>query len=90
MPDRTTSSPYKPNGAPGDSQADRPAMDLESHQPDPMLQMSTGRMGGGGLALVALGVVVILGIVFYGLNGRTTSAPTAPPTAAANSGAPRG
>jgi uncharacterized protein HemX len=36
-------------------------------QPDPMLALSTGKMGAGGIALVALAIAVILGIVFYAL-----------------------
>jgi hypothetical protein len=64
---------------------------LERNQPDPMLQMSTRRMGGGGLSLIAIVIVAILAFVFYGLNGRdterTASVPTPPP---ANSAAPHG
>lgn len=41
----------------------------ETEQPDPLLQMSTGRMGAGGLTLIALIVALVLGVVFYGLNG---------------------
>lgn len=37
-------------------------------QPDPMLQMSVGRSHAGGITLVALAVVIILGVVLYGLN----------------------
>jgi hypothetical protein len=47
-------------------------MSLERNQPDPLLQMSTRRMGGGGFSLVALVLVAILAIVFFGLNGRDT------------------
>jgi uncharacterized protein HemX len=72
-------------------------MSLEKHQPDPMLQMSTGRIGAGGLSLVALIIAVILGVVFYGLNSPTISheaaaAPTAksaaPPPGTAAPAAP--
>ena len=49
----------------------------EAHQPDPMLQMSTGWVGASGITLVALAIAVILGIVFYGLNGRETTQRTA-------------
>ncbi len=61
-------------------------------QPDPLLQMSTGRVGVGGLALFAVVVVLILGVVLYGLNGNfaATPAPSAQSSAAAagNSAAP--
>lgn len=67
---------------------------LEQHQPDPMLQMSAGRMGGGGLSLVAIAIVVTLAVVLFGLNGRNTEskapAMTPPPAAAVNSGAHHG
>lgn len=67
---------------------------LETHQPDPMLDLSTSRrMGAGGLSLFALAVLAILAIVFYGLNGRSTdrtaSTPAGPPVAT-NSGAAHG
>jgi hypothetical protein len=51
-------------------------LNLGRHQPDPMLDMSARRMGGGGFSLVALGIVVILAIVFFGLNGRSTETAT--------------
>jgi hypothetical protein len=51
-------------------------LNLERNQPDPMLDMSGRRMGGGGFSIVALGIVVILALVFFGLNGRSeTTAP---------------
>jgi uncharacterized protein HemX len=76
--------------APGRQQPVDP-MAVETDQPDPMLQMSTGRLGGGAMSLVAIAIVVILGVVFYGLNGRNSTAPTTAPTAVAhNSGAPHG
>jgi hypothetical protein len=49
-----------------------PTVHLERRQPDPMLDMSGRRMGGGGMSLVAVAIVVILAIVFFGLNGRST------------------
>lgn len=66
----------------------------ESHQPDPMLQMTTGRMGAGGITLAAFVAAVILGVVFYGLNGggrsdQTVAAPPPPnaqPQAGGNTG----
>jgi hypothetical protein len=51
----------------------------EKHQPDPMLQMSTGDIGAGGIALVGLVSAVVLGIVLYGLNaGEKEQAASAP------------
>jgi hypothetical protein len=47
-------------------------MNLERRQPDPMLDMSGRRMGDGGMSLAAVAIVVILAIVFFGLNGRST------------------
>jgi hypothetical protein len=44
----------------------------EKKQPDPFLQMSTGRLGIGGVTLFALAAVVILGVVLYGLNGNNS------------------
>lgn len=86
MPDQTSSPEPRPTPA-------KDPMRLERNQPDPMLQMSTGRMGSGGMSLVAIAVVVILAVVFYGLNGRmhgTASSPQQQPAAMVNSGAPHG
>jgi hypothetical protein len=41
----------------------------EAKQPDPMLQLSVGRLGTGSIVLVAVIAAVILGVVFYALNG---------------------
>lgn len=73
--------------------AELPAQVTE--QPDPLLQMSTGRMGPAGITLVAIAIVVIVGVAFYGLNSRVNSdhtaaapsAQTAQPQAGGNSGA---
>ena len=55
----------------------------EKNQPDPMLQISIGAAGAGGIALVALASAVILGIVLYGLNagGGAEQAASTPPAA---------
>jgi len=64
-------------------------------QPDPMLQMSVGRIGARAVTLVAVIAAVILAVVFYGLNspppanknaGTPVSAATSP--AGGNQGAP--
>jgi hypothetical protein len=67
----------------------------EAQQPDPMLQMSTGHVGAGGITLFALVSAIVLSIVFYGLNagrGPEQTASTSPahnpqPAAGTNSGA---
>ena len=51
-------------------------MNLERRRPDPTLDMSGRRMGDGGMSLVAVAIVVILAIVFFGLNGRSTESTT--------------
>lgn len=71
----------------------QPAPDLppaELHQPDPFLQMSRGGMGAGWVTVVAIGIAVVLGVVFYGLNGPNTpaTAPGAHGTAASGTTAP--
>jgi hypothetical protein len=48
-----------------------------TNQPDPALQLSAGRLGGGAITLVAVVTVMILGVVLYGLNAP------APPAAGA-------
>ena len=40
----------------------------EVNQPDPVLQLSVGRLGAGSVTLVAVICVVILAVVLYGLN----------------------
>jgi hypothetical protein len=62
----------------------------EREQPDPMLQITTGRTGAGGITLLACAVAFILAIVFYGLNSRggaehMAAAPPAPPAAQSSS-----
>jgi hypothetical protein len=46
-------------------------------QPDP--ELAEGRAGGGRIAIFAVGIAVVLGAVFYGLNGSSVQqAGTAP------------
>ncbi len=81
-----------PSATPNDAalRAELPTQVKE--QPDPFLQMSTGgRMGASGLTLFSIAVVVILGVVFYGLNGpdrANEAAPPSSPVATGNSGGP--
>jgi hypothetical protein len=81
----------RPNSADPETAGPRDPLSLKQNQPDPML-MSSGRMGSGGISLIAIAVVVILAVVFYGLNGRMhgTSSPQQQPAAMVNSGAPHG
>lgn len=63
----------------------------EGVQPDPALQMTTGRAGSVGIALLAVVAALILAVFFYGLNsgGTTQHTAAAPPApAAAQSGKP--
>lgn len=53
----------------------------ETQQPDPLLQLTAGRVHAGGITIAAVVVAAIVGIVFYGLNARTTAEPTAAPPA---------
>jgi uncharacterized protein HemX len=59
---------------------------------EPLAQAMTGSVGAQGLTLLAVAVIVILGVVLYGLNGPQQSTGTAPaanaPPAAGNSGSP--
>jgi hypothetical protein len=58
-------------------------------QPDPFLQMSTGKSSVAGIALFALAAAVILCVVLYGLNAPVHVASTsAPQSSSAQSGAP--
>ena len=61
----------------------------EKHQPDPMLQLSVGRMGGGAITLVVIVAAVVLGVVLYGLSSPNRSEQT-PPSPSAQSAHPQG
>jgi hypothetical protein len=60
----------------------------ETEQPDPMMQLSVGRMGAGSVTLAAVFGAIILAVVFYGLNSPApnTAAPASPPFAPAAGG----
>ncbi len=58
-------------------------------QPDPFLQMSTGKTGIGGITLFALGALVVLAVVLYGLNAPREVA-SAPPSSVAQSSSSAG
>ena len=59
----------------------------EKYQPDPLLQMTTGHMGVGGVTLFAVIAVAILTVVLYGLNEHAVM-PSPPATTAAASKMP--
>jgi hypothetical protein len=56
--------PYRPNVA--DDEMTRRTARLDEIQPDPQLAQTPAN--GGRIAMAALGIAVILGAVFYGLN----------------------
>lgn len=67
----------------------------ERQQPDPSLQLSVGRVGAGGITLVAVLCAIIVAVVLWGLNspapnaqdvGTPHSAATAPPGAGTSGG----
>jgi hypothetical protein len=71
--------------------------DPEGIQPDPMLQMGSGRVRAGGITLVAVLAALILYVVLYGLNSpnptermATSPAPTqnVKPQSGGNSASP--
>jgi len=66
----------------------------ETRQPDPLMRLSVGRLGAGGISLAALVIVAIIGIVFYGLNQASVTARASAPAhagidSAAKPSAPR-
>jgi hypothetical protein len=73
----------------GDDDLRRAARLDNEMQADP--ELAEGPAGGGRIALFALGIAVLLGAVFYGLNntsvhqaGTSSTAQNAPPTTAQN------
>lgn len=57
----------------------------ESRQPDPALQLTTGRLGAVGWTFFVVIAVVVLTAVLWGLNGPTeTSSPARSQTSAAS------
>jgi len=58
----------------------------EVNQPDPVLQLSVGRLGAGPIALLGVICAVILAVVLYGLNSPApnTQDVGTPPSAASS------
>ena len=89
MPEQESDLYRGSSSDPEERQPDR--THLRQKQPDPMLQLSSRRLGGGALSLVALAIIAMLAIVFYGLNGRDTEKTASIPIPApANSISPHG
>ncbi len=96
--DEMVDTPNRSNSAPEATPADRSATHEEilaaklppqvKEQPDPMLQLSVGRVGAGSLTLVGVVAAIILGVVLYGLDSPTPNAgaPTSPASAPAAGG----
>lgn len=91
---RSTSTQLRP-GATHEEQLTTQLPPQERQQPDPVLQLSVGRLGAGAVTLAAVIAAIILGVVFYGLNdpiptaqhtGAATTASSAP--AAGGKGGP--
>jgi hypothetical protein len=69
--------PSRGPGEPAASAEERLAASLpaqERRQPDPALQLSVARLGGGAVTLVAIVAAIILAVVFYGLNSQGPNA----------------
>jgi hypothetical protein len=86
-PYRSPSEPYRPPFA-GDDLRDPARLDNEL-QPDPELAESPA--SGGRVAMLAVAVALVLGVVFYGLNsssinqaGTSSTAQNAPPARTAD------
>ena len=47
----------------------------ERQQPDPALQLSTGRLGAAGWAIFAVVAIFIVTVVLWGLNGPKETSP---------------
>ena len=61
----------------------------EKNQPDPMLQLSAGRMGGSAITLAAIVAAVVVGVVLYGLSSPNRTEQI-PPSPSAQSAHPQG
>jgi hypothetical protein len=48
----------------------------ERQQPDPALQLSTGRLGAAGWAIFAVIGIFVLTVVLWGLNGPSETSPS--------------
>jgi hypothetical protein len=82
-----TGNPYR--GDRTDSEMRRAARVDNELQPDP--ELAEGRASGGKMAIFALGIAILLGVVFYGLNNTSinqASTSTQAPATAQNTSPP--
>jgi hypothetical protein len=91
--ERIPEDPYRPTFA-GDDELRRPALLDNELQPDP--ELAEGPASSGRIAIFAVGVAIVLGAVFYGLNsssinqaGTSSTAQNAPATPAQNPAPPQ-
>jgi hypothetical protein len=91
--ERIPEDPYRPTFA-GDDELRRPAPLDNELQPDP--ELAEGPASSGRIAIFAVGVAIVLGAVFYGLNsssinqaGTSSTAQNAPATPAQNPAPPQ-
>ena len=66
-----------PRNESGPTAGERLAANLphqEREQPDPALQLSGGRVGAGGITLVAVACAIIIAVVLWGLNSPAPNA----------------
>lgn len=83
--ERNPDDPTRP--MPGSDERLRSASQFDGDlQPDP--ELAEGRAGGGRIALFAIGIVAILGVVFYGLNNASMTSPEGQSSAQTTTTAP--
>jgi hypothetical protein len=90
--ERIPEDPYRPT-FPGDEELRRPALLDNELQPDP--ELAEGPASSGRIAMFAVGIAIVLGAVFYGLNnssinqaGTSSTAQNATPATPAPNPAP--
>jgi hypothetical protein len=85
--ERNPDDPSRP--MPGSDERLRSASQFDSElQPDP--ELAEGRAGGGRIALFAIAIVAILGVVFYGLNNGSMTSPEGQSSAQTTTAPPAG
>jgi predicted lipid-binding transport protein (Tim44 family) len=85
--ERNPDDPSRP--PPGSDERLRGAAQFDSDlQPDP--ELAEGRASGGRIALFAIAIIAILGVVFYGLNNASMTSPEGQSSAQTTSSPPAG
>lgn len=77
MTESTSDRPVRSDAGPEPSHEEILAAKMpvqERNQPDPVLQLSVGRLGASAITLVAIIAAVIVAVVFYGLNSPAPNA----------------